>query len=65
MPVVNSSRRGDMYIQITVETPINLTKQQKELIKKFDEEPNTVECNPQSTGFFQKVKSFWNDIRSS
>ncbi|CAI28402.1 Chaperone protein dnaJ [Ehrlichia ruminantium str. Gardel] len=65
MPVINSSRRGDMYIQITVETPINLTKQQKELLKKFDEEPNTVECNPQSTGFFQKVKSFWNDIRSS
>ena len=64
MPVINSSKRGDMYIQITVETPVNLTKEQKELLKKFDDEPN-VDCNPQSTGFFQKVKSFWKDIRSN
>ncbi|WDM85397.1 molecular chaperone DnaJ [Ehrlichia sp. JZT12] len=64
MPVINSSKRGDMYIQVTVEIPVNLTKEQKELLKKFDEETN-VDCNPQSTGFFQKVKSFWKDIRSS
>ncbi|WP_395877909.1 molecular chaperone DnaJ [Ehrlichia muris] len=64
MPTVNSSKRGDMYIQITVETPVRLTKQQKELLQKFDDEPN-VDCNPQSTGFFQKVKSFWKDIRSN
>ncbi|KJV63526.1 MULTISPECIES: molecular chaperone DnaJ [Ehrlichia] len=64
MSTVNSSKRGDMYIQITVETPVRLTKQQKELLQKFDDEPN-VDCNPQSTGFFQKVKSFWKDIRSN
>ncbi|AAZ68056.1 molecular chaperone DnaJ [Ehrlichia canis] len=64
MPVINSSKRGDMYIQITVETPVKLTKKQKELLQKFDDEPN-VDCNPQSTGFFQKVKSFWKDIRSN
>ncbi|ABD44504.1 chaperone protein DnaJ [Ehrlichia chaffeensis str. Heartland] len=64
MPIINSSKRGDMYIQITVETPVKLTKKQKELLQKFDDEPN-VDCNPQSTGFFQKVKSFWKDIRSN
>ena len=64
MPIINSSKRGDMYIQITVETPVRLTKQQKELLQKFDDEPN-VDCNPQSTGFFQKVRSFWKDIRSN
>ena len=64
MPIINSSKRGDMYIQLTVEVPVKLTKEQKELLKKFEEETN-FECNPQSTGFFQKVKSFWKDIRSS
>ncbi|AHX04316.1 molecular chaperone DnaJ [Ehrlichia japonica] len=64
MPIINSSKRGDMYIQLTVETPVRLTKQQKELLQKFDDEPN-VDCNPQSTGFFQKVRSFWKDIRSN
>ncbi|KJV69377.1 molecular chaperone DnaJ [Candidatus Neoehrlichia procyonis] len=64
MPYINSpGRRGDMYIQVIVETPVKLTKKQKDLLKNFDEEDNS-ECNPQSTGFFQKVKSFWKDIRS-
>ena len=50
--------RGDMYIQVLVETPVNLNKKQKELLKEFDKSGNNT--SPESEGFFKKVKDFWN-----
>ncbi|MCU7611186.1 molecular chaperone DnaJ [Anaplasma capra] len=65
MPEVNSKdKRGDMYVHITVETPIKLTKKQIELLKKFEEESN-VNCSPKYQGFFKKIKDLWNDINSN
>ena len=52
--------RGDMYIQVDVETPVNLTKKQKELLKEFDESGKNT--NPASEGFFSKVKEFWSEL---
>ena len=36
MPVLRSQQIGDMYVQVVVETPQNLTKRQRELLAEFD-----------------------------
>jgi molecular chaperone DnaJ len=56
MPVVRSTQRGDMYVEITVETPTNLTAKQKELLKEFEKAGKT---SPESEGFFSKVKEMF------
>jgi len=56
MPVVRSTQRGDMYIEITVETPTNLTSRQKELLKEFEKAGKT---SPEAEGFFSKVKEMF------
>ena len=33
----NGGGRGDQYVTVTVQTPKNLTREQKELLRKFDE----------------------------
>ena len=57
MSVLHSSSRGDMYIHASVETPKNLSKKQKELLKQFDEA--SAGSSPESEGFFSKVKDLW------
>ena len=57
MPVLRSSQMGDMYIQVAVETPVNLSKRQRELLKEFDKEARN--NSPESEGFFAKAKAFW------
>ncbi|ADZ72742.1 molecular chaperone DnaJ [Polymorphum gilvum] len=61
MPVLRSSQFGDMYIQVTVETPTNLTKRQRELLAEFERE-SSGENNPESTGFFARVKDFLDNL---
>jgi molecular chaperone DnaJ len=56
MPVVRTTQRGDMYIEITVETPTNLTPRQKELLKEFEKAGKT---SPEAEGFFSKVKEMF------
>jgi molecular chaperone DnaJ len=58
MPVLRSKVQGDMYIQVEVETPKNLTRRQRELLEQFEQESNK-ETNPASNGFFSKVKEFF------
>jgi molecular chaperone DnaJ len=62
MSVLNSKGRGDMYIETAVEVPVNLTKDQKELLKNFREAGGGKGQNPQSDGFFSRVKEFWEDL---
>ncbi len=63
MSVLRSSVRGDMYIEATVETPVNLTRRQKELLKEFDTAGDKHSpTSPQSEGFFAKVKELWDDL---
>ena len=57
MPILRSSNHGDMYIQVSVETPVNLSKKQKELLREFEQEAKG--NSPQSDGFFTKAKAFW------
>jgi molecular chaperone DnaJ len=58
MPVLRSKVTGDMYIQVEVETPKNLSRRQRELLEDFERESNK-ETSPHSTGFFAKVKDFF------
>ncbi len=57
MPALRGAGQGDMYIEMAVETPVNLTGRQKELLREFDEV--AADNNPQSSSFFGKVKTFW------
>lgn len=59
MSVLRSSHRGDLIVQITVETPVKLSKKQKELLQEFSTTCKDSKTNPESTGFFDKVKKFF------
>jgi molecular chaperone DnaJ len=61
MPVLQGRGRGDMVIQVDVETPTKLTARQKEILREFCETETGEEC-PQSRGFFDKVKDIWEDL---
>ena len=58
MPVLRSSQTGDLYIQIQIETPQKLSKRQRELLQEF-EQLSSRENNPESTGFFARMKEFF------
>ncbi|MCF8466733.1 MAG: molecular chaperone DnaJ [Sneathiella sp.] len=62
MPVMNSHSHGDMYIHTIVETPVNLSKRQKELLKEFEAEGKGSH-SPESEGFFSRVKDFLADLK--
>jgi molecular chaperone DnaJ len=57
MPVLRSRQAGDMYVQVVVETPQKLTKRQRELLNEF-ERLSSKETQPESSGFFGRVKEF-------
>ncbi|MCE9508610.1 MAG: molecular chaperone DnaJ [Alphaproteobacteria bacterium] len=63
MTVLRSPNRGDMFVEVAVETPVNLTKKQKELLQEFTQEGSDAKTNPQSHGFFAKVKELWEDLK--
>ena len=62
MPAMRGAGQGDMYIQAEVETPVSLTRRQKELLEEFASE-GSAKTNPQSEGFFARVKELWSDFR--
>ena len=62
MSVLRSNVKGDMYIEVAVETPVNLSKKQKEMLREFDKNAEK-ETSPESEGFFKKVKEFWEDLK--
>jgi molecular chaperone DnaJ len=59
MSTLRSSARGDMYIKILVETPVNLTQHQKELLREFAGLEKKSHSSPISEGFFAKIKDLW------
>lgn len=62
MSVLRSAARGDMFVEIQVETPVNLTKRQTELLREFEKEGGQETTSPESSGFFAKVKELWDDL---
>ncbi|MCU0910639.1 MAG: molecular chaperone DnaJ [Rhodobacteraceae bacterium] len=61
MPALRGAMSGDMFIELAVETPVNLTPRQKELLREF--EKIDADNNPESSSFFRKVKSFWDGMK--
>jgi molecular chaperone DnaJ len=61
MPVLQGRGRGDLVMEIMVETPTKLTTRQKELLRELQETETGDEC-PQSKGFFDRLKEAWNDL---
>ncbi|MDR1208238.1 MAG: molecular chaperone DnaJ [Holosporales bacterium] len=58
MPSLRGNSCGDLFVEVIVETPVKLTKRQKEILQELDSEEST----PMSSGFFAKVKEFFTDI---
>ena len=58
MPALRGNgAHGDLYVEVQVETPVKLSKKQKELLREFEKEGGG-NNNPASAGFFAKVKEF-------
>lgn len=57
MPTLRGGGSGDMLIELAVETPVNLSARQRELLEEF--ERLAEDNNPEGNSFFSKVKSFW------
>lgn len=62
MPLLRGNGAGDMYIELAVETPVNLTSRQKELLREFAQ--LSEENSPETSGFFKKVKTFWDSMKN-
>ncbi|SLN69132.1 Chaperone protein DnaJ [Roseovarius gaetbuli] len=62
MPALRGGGTGDMFIELAVETPVNLTSKQKELLREF--EALSEDNNPESKTFFSSVKNFWDAMKS-
>ncbi|HMO06267.1 MAG TPA: molecular chaperone DnaJ [Paracoccaceae bacterium] len=60
MPALRGGGTGDMVIELAVETPVNLTQRQKDLLREF--EKLSEENNPEGSSFFSKVKGFWDGM---
>ncbi|MEQ8711329.1 MAG: molecular chaperone DnaJ [Rhodospirillales bacterium] len=62
MSVLRQQARGDMFIQASVETPTNLSDEQRDILKKFENSGGGTKASPQSSGFFSKAKELWDDL---
>ncbi len=58
MPILRQKNFGDLHLQISVETPVNLSKKQKQLLEEFQNISNE-KNNPVSDSFFKKLRDLW------
>jgi len=64
MSVLHSQAKGDMYLEVQVETPVNLSKKQKDLLKEFDNiGVGNKPTSPAFESFFNRVKEFWEELK--
>ena len=58
---VRSTHPGDLYCHVVIETPVNLTSRQKELLREFDEinRKDSGTHNPREKSFMDKMKDFF------
>jgi molecular chaperone DnaJ len=61
MPSLRSRDRGDLVVELFVETPTKLTARQKELMREFAEICGEQQ-HPKSANFIGKAKQFWDDV---
>lgn len=61
MSLLRNQGRGDMYVDLAVETPSRLSARQRELLEEFAELSGD-EVSPESEGFLNKAKRFWDEL---
>jgi DnaJ-class molecular chaperone len=61
MPALRGSGAGDLYIELHVETPVNLTARQRDLLREFEEAGG--DNSPETQDFFGRVKKFWDGMK--
>lgn len=62
MSILRQSGRGDMYVHIQVETPVNLTKKQKEILQQFGDSDKSGKTSPQASSLFVKMRKLWDSM---
>ncbi len=63
MSILRENGRGDLYISVRVEMPVNLTNKQKSILKEFENEGGTSKAHsPKSQSFFKKLKEVWEEL---
>ena len=63
MSILRRSGRGDMIIQVNIETPVHLNKRQKELLKELDETMKKGDHTPENDKFMAKIKKFLEGLK--
>jgi molecular chaperone DnaJ len=63
---VRSHSTGDLMCKVVLETPVNLSGDQADLLRQLDEKmgKSTIKHSPKETGFFDGVKNFFDDLKS-
>ena len=64
MSQLRRKTRGDMFVDLNVETPTNLSARQRELLKEFCDEGAGEDC-PKSNDFLGKAKTFWDRVKNA
>lgn len=62
---VRGHATGDLICKVTIETPVNLSREQKELLTQFQTslDSNTKGHSPRSSSWFDGVKKFFEDMK--
>ena len=63
MSIMRTGMRGDMYVHAAVETPVNLSKRQRDLLAEFSGDAGSKANSPETDGFFNRVREFWTDLK--
>jgi molecular chaperone DnaJ len=63
MTVLRSKAHGDMFVHAVVETPVNLTTEQADLLEQFAGAGSNETYSPEAHGFFSKMKELWEDLK--
>ena len=59
MPKIRSVDKGDLWVEFKVETPVNLSPRQKELLEEFRSISGDDGCQPAEKSFFEKIKDLF------
>jgi molecular chaperone DnaJ len=63
MTQIRSQLRGDMIIEVAVETPAHLTTRQKQILEEF-RQAGGEDASPRSKSFLDKVRQAWDELKS-
>lgn len=62
MTILRSKRRGDLFVRFRVETPVNLSARQKELLEEFRAISKDDNCQPEAKGFLDRIKDLFKSV---